>query len=79
MYGVANPALTISYTGFVNSETASVLDALPVTATGATMLSNVGSYPISISGGLDNIYTLTYANGTLSITKSTLTAAAVNA
>jgi gliding motility-associated-like protein len=79
LYGVANPALTISYTGFVNSETASVLDVLPVTATAATPLSGVGSYLISISGGSDNNYTLTYANGTLSITKSTLTATAVNA
>ncbi|MBL7877520.1 MAG: T9SS type B sorting domain-containing protein [Cyclobacteriaceae bacterium] len=79
LYGDANPVLTINYSGFVNSETSSVLDVLPATSTTATPLSSVGSYPISISGGSDNNYNLTYANGTLSIAKATLNVTAINA
>ncbi|HPW63493.1 MAG TPA: MBG domain-containing protein, partial [Cyclobacteriaceae bacterium] len=50
-YGAANPSLTISFTGFVNSETSLVLDASPLTSTGAIATSAVGTYPIAIGGG----------------------------
>ncbi|MBX2895920.1 MAG: gliding motility-associated C-terminal domain-containing protein [Cyclobacteriaceae bacterium] len=79
LYGAANPVFTIGYTGFVNSETSSVLDVLPITATGATVTSPVGAYPISVSGGLDNNYDFTYVAGTLTVNKTTITATATNA
>ncbi len=73
-YGVSNPTLTISYTGFANSETASVLDAAPTAATSATVASNVGTYDIVPSGGSDGNYDFSFANGTLTVNKATLTA-----
>ncbi|MFM7328904.1 MAG: MBG domain-containing protein, partial [Bacteroidota bacterium] len=78
LYGDANPALTITYSGFKNSETVSVIDAAPAIATTATVASNVGGYPITLSGGTDNNYNLTLTNGTLTVNKATLTATADN-
>lgn len=71
IYGVANPSFTISYAGFVNGETSSVIDVLPVASTVATISSNVGTYAITASGGSDLNYSFTYVNGTLTITKAT--------
>jgi gliding motility-associated-like protein len=78
-YGATNPAFSITYSGFVNSEDATVIDVLPAAATTATVTSSVGTYPITLSGGTDNNYSFNYVSGTLSITKATLTATAVNA
>ena len=77
VYGAANPTLTISYSGLVNGDTASSITA-PGIATPAIASSPVGSYPISLSGGSAANYTLTLVNGTLTITKASLTAAATN-
>jgi len=78
LYGDSNPAFTITYTGFKNSETASVIDTAPSATTSATLSSNTGAYTIIPSGGTDNNYSFTYANGTLTITQATLTATADN-
>ncbi|MBX2916007.1 MAG: gliding motility-associated C-terminal domain-containing protein [Cyclobacteriaceae bacterium] len=78
-YGSANPAFTVSYSGFLNGETAAVLDTAPEASSAATVTSDVGVYPITVSGGADNNYNLNYVNGTLTITKVTLTATAANA
>lgn len=67
MVGDSNPLFTISYSGFKNSETSSVLDILPVAATTATTGSPAGTYEITVSGGSDNNYTFSYTNGTLTI------------
>jgi uncharacterized repeat protein (TIGR03803 family) len=75
-YGDANPPLTITYSGFKNSENSGVIDVLPTASTAATILSPVGSYPITVAGGSDNNYTFTYVDGTLTIGKATLTATA---
>ncbi|HNH59109.1 MAG TPA: MBG domain-containing protein [Cyclobacteriaceae bacterium] len=77
-YGAANPTLTISYSGFVNGETASVIDTSPTANTPATITSNVGNYPITPSGGTDNNYTFTYVNGTLTVNKAVLQVTADN-
>jgi hypothetical protein len=74
-YGAANPALTVSYSGFVNGDTAAAITA-PTAGTTATAASGVGSYPITLSGGSAANYTLTLVNGTLSITKAALAAKA---
>src|SRR5260221_440639 len=75
VYGQANPVLTISYTGFVNGDNASAITA-PTASTTATASSAAGSYPITLSGGSAANYNLTLQNGTLTVTKGTLTAKA---
>jgi len=79
LYGAANPAFTISYSGFVNGENPSVINSAPLATTAATVTSNVGTYPITVSGGTDDNYTFNYVSGTLTITKATVTATAANA
>jgi hypothetical protein len=75
-YGQANPALTISYSGFVLGESDSVLNTPPIPATTATSASPVGPYPITLGGGADDHYAFNYVNGTLNITPALLTVAA---
>lgn len=65
--GSANPPLTVSYTGFVTSDNASVLDTPPTMSTTATTGSAVGTYPITASGLADNDYVPTYVDGTLTV------------
>src|SRR5260221_298333 len=77
VYGQANPALTISYTGFVNGDNASSITP-PTAGTTATASSGAGTYPITLSGGSAANYNLTLQNGTLTITKVALTAKADN-
>ncbi|MDR0506115.1 MAG: T9SS type A sorting domain-containing protein, partial [Dysgonamonadaceae bacterium] len=75
-YGEANPNLTYSISGFKNSETQSVIDKLPSVSTSATQTSNVGNYPITVSGASDNNYDFSYQNGNLTIEKASLTVTA---
>lgn len=77
-YGAANPTFTISYAGFVNGETASVINTAPTASTTATLTSNAGTYPITVSGGSDNNYAFTYVSGTLTVNKATLQVTADN-
>lgn len=72
IYGEVNPALTISYAGFVNGETVADITE-PSAEVIADELSEVGSYPITLSGGSANNYTITLANGSMSVEKATLT------
>ena len=73
-YGEENPNFTLSYSGFINGENENVIETLPTIATTATEISDVGEYPITISGGSAKNYTLVYEPGTLTITKAPLTA-----
>jgi|GEM_PF-1210982 len=66
--GAANPALTVSYSGFVNSETNAALTTQPVITTTATTSSPVGTYPITASGAVDGNYAISYTPGTLTVT-----------
>jgi gliding motility-associated-like protein len=68
-YNTSNPILTYTITGFMNSETQSVLDVLPVLSTTAIQSSPTGTYPITVSGGIDNNYSFTYIAGILTVTK----------
>ena len=79
VYGDANPALTVAYSGFKNGETASVIDTGATATTTANALSNVGSYATTASGAADTNYDFTYVDGILSVTKAMLTATASNA
>ena len=77
VYGAANPSLTMSYTGFVNGDSASSI-TVPSISTTATVSSAAGAYPISLTGGSAANYSLSLVNGTLTITKAPLTATADN-
>jgi len=70
VYGAAVPTLTASYNGFVNGDSAANLTT-PVSLTStATAASPVGSYPITASGAGSSNYTITYAGGTLAVTRA---------
>lgn len=77
-YGDANPALTFIYGTFKNGETVAVLDSLPTITTLANVTTGSGTAAITLSGGLDNAYNYVFVNGTLTITKATLTATVQN-
>ena len=66
-YGAANPALTVSYSGFVNGDTAASLTTPPTVSTTATAASAVGTYPITASGAVSANYTISYVSGTLTV------------
>lgn len=73
-YGEENPQFSISYSGFVSGENESVLTTLPTISTTATKISNVGDYPITISGGVAANYVFIYKPGVLTISKAPLSA-----
>src|SRR6185295_8231459 len=79
-YGAANPALTVSYSGFVNGDTAASLTTAPTVTTTATTASGVDTYPITASGAVSSNanYTISYASGTLTVTPAALTVTATN-
>jgi MBG domain (YGX type)/Lamin Tail Domain/NPCBM-associated, NEW3 domain of alpha-galactosidase/Alpha galactosidase A/Alpha galactosidase C-terminal beta sandwich domain len=69
-YGEAVPAITPSYSGFVNGDTAASLPIAPTCTTTANPWSPPGTYPTSCSGAADPNYTIdagSYVNGTLTI------------
>ncbi|WP_113647753.1 MBG domain-containing protein, partial [Pedobacter chitinilyticus] len=65
--GTVNPALTITYNGFVNAETSSVLTTPVSISTTAVTTSPIGTYPITVSGAAAANYTITYTNGVLTV------------
>lgn len=73
-YGEENPQLSISYSGFISGENESVITTQPTINTTAKKTSNVGEYPITISGGKATNYELIYENGVLTIIKAPLAA-----
>jgi hypothetical protein len=81
-YGVANPAFTASYNGFVNGETLATagVTGSPSLTTPASASSAPGSYPITAAAGslAAGNYTFAFVNGTLSVTPATLMATGVN-
>jgi hypothetical protein len=64
----AIPAITPSYSGFVNGDTASSLTTAPTCSTAATTASPAGTYATNCSGAADPNYTITYVPGTLVLT-----------
>ncbi|GHV10490.1 hypothetical protein FACS1894162_4850 [Bacteroidia bacterium] len=69
--GEANPGFTLSYNGFKNNETESVLDVLPSITCAANANSPVGFYAIVLSGGSDNNYAYNLVNGRLEVMATT--------
>ncbi|MCV6637619.1 Ig-like domain repeat protein [Candidatus Albibeggiatoa sp. nov. NOAA] len=73
-FGEANPALTLTYTGLINSDTAADIDTAPTLATTASATTAVGSEAITCTGGSDANYNITScADGTLTITNVSTT------
>ena len=78
-YGLTNPVRTVSYSGFVNGENASVITGTLIGGTSAQAGSPVGNYPIAVLGLAAPNYSLQYVPGTLTITPSPLIVAAQDA
>ena len=83
LYGAVNPAFTVSYLGFVNSESVSVLIGTPtftcVDTNNANVTTNtpVGVYPIHLVTGQSGAnYTINYTDGSLTINQAVLLATA---
>jgi polygalacturonase/sugar lactone lactonase YvrE len=68
--GAAVPPLTYTISGFVNSDSSSVVGGSSTETTTATSSSPAGTYPITFSTEALTAanYTFTYVNGTLSVT-----------
>ena len=73
-YGEDNPVFSLSYSGFVNGEKENVFTTYPIISTTATKTSDVGEYPITVSGGEALNYTFVYKSGVLTVTKAPLMA-----
>ncbi|WP_298764478.1 MBG domain-containing protein [uncultured Polaribacter sp.] len=73
VYGDANPTFTMTYDGFVNGDTAAEIDAQPDITSIATQNSDAGQYDITLANGMDNNYSFSLTNGTLSINKKAIT------
>jgi sugar lactone lactonase YvrE len=73
--GASNPPLTITYSGFVDSDNETVLGCIPVPQTTATTSSPAGNYPITVSncGFTNTNYNYTFSGGTLTVTTATST------
>ncbi|MDH5602368.1 MAG: BspA family leucine-rich repeat surface protein, partial [Cyclobacteriaceae bacterium] len=69
-YGDVIPALTFTYSGFVNGEDATALTAEPIAGTTATGSSDAGTYNITLTGGTADNYSFLLVNGTLTISKA---------
>ncbi|MCE9566013.1 MAG: putative Ig domain-containing protein [Planctomycetes bacterium] len=66
-YGVALPALTVSYSGFLNGDTSANLTTQPTVSTTAKANSEPGGYPITVSGAANPNYNITYVSGILNV------------
>ena len=78
-YGAANPTLTATPTGLVSPDTLSSIGVTPALSTLATAASPVGSYAITASGPASTMnYSITYVNGTMTVTQAALTITADN-
>ena len=73
-YGSSLPSFTYTSTGFVNSDTATVITGTVTHSTTGKPTASVGTYPVTpvVSGLSATNYSFTAANGTLTITAATL-------
>jgi hypothetical protein len=69
IYGLQNPLLTASYSGFVNSEGLGILNGAPSLSTDATVSSPPGPYNIQVGIGTLSAanYVFNFIDGTLSV------------
>ena len=76
VYGATDPALTYTFTGFVNGNTEGVLD----TGVSISRVSgeNAGMYTVIPSGAADSNYSISFVTTTFSITRAPLTVTATS-
>jgi hypothetical protein len=67
-YGQANPNFSVSYSGFIDGDTPSVLGGALAYSTSATPASDVGRYDVTSTGLTSSNYAISLIPGTLSIT-----------
>ena len=79
-YGLANPVLTYTVSGFLGTDTVSVVSGTAAISTTAVTNSSVGQYPITVTNGtlLATNYGFNFTNGTLTIGQATLLVSADN-
>jgi hypothetical protein len=65
----AVPALTVSYSGFVDGQTSANLAVKPTVSTTATNKSLPGKYAITVKGAVDPNYTISYVPGIMTVVK----------
>jgi hypothetical protein len=71
-YLQANPALTLTYTGFLISDDSSILTTQAIVGTAAAENSWLGNYGIVVYGAVAANYTIVHVDGTLTIEKNTV-------
>lgn len=79
VFGDQAPEYSVTYEGFVNKETASVLGGKLAFTCGYKKGSNAGTYPITPSGLTSDNYEITFAKGTLTVEKGDITVTAPKA
>ena len=72
-YLEANPTLTLTYAGFLNSEDSSTLTTQATVGTAADENSALGNYGIVVYGSVATNYNITHVDGTLTVDKNTIT------
>ena len=72
VYGDANPDFSVSYSGFMGSETVSDLTTEATATTTAVATSTVGTYDIDASGAAADNYAFVYVDGTLTVSRAAL-------
>jgi hypothetical protein len=74
VYGAAMPALTYSYSGFLNGDSSSTVQGTPSLSTGASATSPAGSYPIACAAGTltSQEYTFNFVNGTFTVNQAVI-------
>ncbi len=81
IYGQANPAFTYTVSGaLLNGDTpTTAVTGVPIYSTPASLGSPVGTYPVSIAGGLSSLnYLIEFQDGTFTVTPTSLTVALVS-
>lgn len=71
-YGDSAPTITPSYSGFMNSDSATSLTTAPTCGTAATSGSGAGQYASSCSGAAGSNYTITYVPGSVTVNPAAL-------
>ncbi len=73
VYGEPLPALTASYSGFVNGDTPADLTTPVALSTAASAGSPAGTYAIQASGATSANYQITFVDGSLTVSQDTTT------
>jgi hypothetical protein len=68
--GEPMPEFTLSYEGFKNNETKTVLTKQPIVSCEANVASAPGEYAVTVSGAQAQNYAISYTNGKLVVTKA---------